>query len=142
MKFKNTEYGDLTNQSIKNSINVKSKFLTSLEGCPEKIQGYFTCENNELTSLKGRPKYLTGTFNCTKNKNLKNVKEQIIKNQIKAFSYYTDEGEFTFHKIKEEFEEYGKKLEKEKNKKESEMLLEKKKKIKSQINKKDYGLSI
>ncbi len=152
MKFKNTEYGDLTNQLIKKPINVKSKFLTSLEGCPleiddifncsynlltslnfspksingffschhnkleslegspKSINGSFYCNNNKLKSLKGAPKLITGEFNCENNYELKNVKEQIIENQIKARRYITDEGIFDFSKIKNEFEEFENKI--------------------------------
>ncbi len=124
MKFKNTEYGDLTNQSIKNSINVKSKFLTSLEGCPKKVNGNFDCYHNKLTSLeyspeivnglffcsynklkilKGNVKEINGVFNCENNPNLKNVREEIIKYGIKANYYETDYGFFDFKDIEEEF---------------------------------------
>lgn len=42
--------------------------LTSLDGCPKKIAGYFDCSFNKLTTLKGAPKEIGGEFNCAYNK--------------------------------------------------------------------------
>mgnify|MGYP000299439131 CR=1 FL=1 len=49
-------------------------------------------------------------FNCEKNPELKNIKQQIIENQIEAKYYSTDEGEFVFEEIRIEFEEYLEKI--------------------------------
>lgn len=113
MKFSETIYGDLSNKKINKKISV---------------------EINELTSLEGSPKEIGTLFNCQYNKNLKNIKHQIIKYQIKAKYYLTDEGEFTFSFIEKDFFEYAKKLE----------LKKEQQKIKQQIikNNNDYGLSI
>ena len=58
----------------------------------------------------------------------------MIKYQIKANYYITDEDTFKFDDIKEEFENYGNYLLKEKEKKIN--------KMKSIINENNYGLSI
>ena len=42
--------------------------LTSLEGCPEKVDGDFYCHYNQLTSLKGCPKEVSSDFYCYHNK--------------------------------------------------------------------------
>jgi len=42
--------------------------LSTLEGCPEKVGGDFSCGNNQLTSLRGCPEWVGGNFNCSKNK--------------------------------------------------------------------------
>jgi hypothetical protein len=41
--------------------------LTSLEGCPERVNYWFWCYNNDLTSLEGCPKYVNGSFACNNN---------------------------------------------------------------------------
>lgn len=42
--------------------------LTSLRGCPLRVEGSFDCHNNELTSLEGAPRYVGLNFTCTENK--------------------------------------------------------------------------
>lgn len=42
--------------------------VTSLEGAPKKVNGYFHCGGNELTSLEGAPKKVGGSFYCDNNK--------------------------------------------------------------------------
>lgn len=107
--------------------------LISLEGSPEEIGGGFYCHsNNKLSSLEYRPKIIKKTFNCINNPELKNVKKQIIKYQIKAREYWTDEGNFKFDDIKEEFYLYRKNKQEKINK-------EYKKKI---FNQEDYGISL
>ena len=117
--------------------------LTTLKYCPEEIKGYFSCPNNNLKSLEYCPKFIKESFDCSGNPELKNVKEQIIKYQIKAKKYFTDDVfMFDFEDIKEEFEKYGNYL----LKKEQNRLKQKTKEniqvIKQKINNKDYGLSI
>ncbi len=53
MKFKDTDYGDLTGQHYNGNIHVINKQLTSLEGAPKTIQGYFDCSHNDLKTLEG-----------------------------------------------------------------------------------------
>ena len=42
--------------------------LTSLEGAPRKVGGDFACNDNKLTSLKGAPSEVGGNFDCSGNK--------------------------------------------------------------------------
>jgi len=42
--------------------------LTSLEGAPASVGGYFSCTNNYLTSLEGAPSSVGDYFNCYNNK--------------------------------------------------------------------------
>ena len=53
--------------------------LTSLEGCPEKVGGGFSCSYNQLTSLKGCPKEVGGSFYCHDNQltSLKGCPEKV-----------------------------------------------------------------
>ena len=152
MKFKDTFYGDLTNKKHYNSLKIKNKNLSSLEGCPlfthnfdcsdnnletlkyspEYILGDFNCSNNKLKSLKSNLKEIGGNFDCRNNSDLKNIKKQIIENQIEAEKYTTDDGVFTFGDIKEEFENYQIKLEKIEK-------LNKMKLNKQRLNNQDYG---
>ena len=47
-------------------------------------------------------KKIKGSFDCRSNKNLKNIKQQLIEYEIEAETYYTDEGFFSFEEIKKE----------------------------------------
>ena len=67
MKFKDTEYGDLTGQHYDGDINVSHNKLTSLEGAPKSVLGYFYCSNNNLKSLEGGPEEVGGVFFCYNN---------------------------------------------------------------------------
>lgn len=49
-------------------IYCSAKQLTSLEGAPRKVTGYFHCNDNELTTLKGGPQHVDGSFMCSGNK--------------------------------------------------------------------------
>jgi hypothetical protein len=42
--------------------------LTTLEGSPKRVSGYFYCNNNNLTTLEGSPKRVSGYFDCSFNK--------------------------------------------------------------------------
>jgi len=68
VKFKDTKYGDLSGQDYKGDISVIGMQLTSLEGAPKTVNGYFYCSENMLFSLKGAPKNITSNFDCSKNK--------------------------------------------------------------------------
>lgn len=127
-------YGDLSGRDVKYLIDVDPQSkniskLTSLEGAPNSCDRFyahnnmltdlkgapkkclsFMCDSNPtLTSLEGAPTDIKEYFSCRDNPQLKNVKEQIMKYRIKASSYETDEGDFKFKDIKEEFEMYPKK---------------------------------
>ena len=67
MKFKDTEYGDLTGQYFKGDLYVSDMGLTSLEGAPKTVTGIFSCKNNNLTSLKHCPSMIGGNFDCSNN---------------------------------------------------------------------------
>ena len=77
---------------------------------PEKIEGNFDCSYNNLTSLQYAPKDIGEVFDCRYNYDLKNIKQQIIENQIKAKTYITDLANFDFETIKKEFFEYQNKI--------------------------------
>jgi len=68
----NCDFNKLTNLKylplIGESISCEGNQLTSLEGCPSKINGDLYCNNNQLTSLKGGPDYIDGNFVCVNNK--------------------------------------------------------------------------
>ena len=44
-----------------------SNYLSSLEGCPNRVGGEFDCKFNEITSLEGCPKSVGGDFYCYDN---------------------------------------------------------------------------
>lgn len=56
--------------------------LTSLRGCPKKIEGCFNCTYNKLTTLKGAPREIRGNFYCNNNKltSLEGAPELVTKN--------------------------------------------------------------
>ncbi len=115
---------------IYKSFDCSENKLTSLKYSPEKVEEDFDCECNNIETLEYCPKKIGAFLKCKNNPKLKNIKEQIIKYQIEARRYWTDEGTIYFKDIKKEFEEFGKKLLKQQKKQE--------------INKKsiDYGFSI
>jgi hypothetical protein len=43
------------------------QYLTSLEGSPEYVSGYFSCYSNHLRSLKYAPKFVGDDFDCSHN---------------------------------------------------------------------------
>ena len=49
------------------SFNCRNMLLTSLEGAPQYVGGYFDCSYNQLTTLKGAPQSVSGTFYCNDN---------------------------------------------------------------------------
>lgn len=166
-------YGDWSKKIYKEDIFVTNNNITSLEGSPLEVIGTFDCRNNKLislehrpkkvsydfycsgnnlTSLEHRPKIIGGDFLCSYNKII-NIKQEVIKNQVKAKNYVTDEGVFTFKEIKEEFEKYKNKLKEQTKKilkenkelklKEEKELKEKKILITNKLNKiknADFGL--
>jgi hypothetical protein len=58
----------MESQQIKHPIDDNQ--LTSLEGAPQSVGGYFSCSNNHLTSLKGAPQSVDGVFYCYNNPKL------------------------------------------------------------------------
>jgi len=67
MKFKDTEYGDLTGKIYNKDIYVSHMNLTSLEGSPNEANGNFQCNDNDLKTLKGAPKVVKYNFWCQNN---------------------------------------------------------------------------
>jgi len=65
MKFKDTKYGDLTGQHYDSHIDVTGLGLTSLEGAPKSLNGWFICKDNQLTTLEGAPKIVGAAFSCS-----------------------------------------------------------------------------
>ena len=94
---------------IKGNFDCSSNEFKNLVGGPTQVYGYYSCGfNDKLVSLEGAPTYVETLFNCAKSPNLKNPKEQILKYKIKATMYFTDEGNFYYDDIKDEFEQYQK----------------------------------
>jgi hypothetical protein len=60
----------LTFNEVKGKFNCRSSNLTTLEGCPKKVQSNFYCYDNKLTSLEHSPKIVEGNFYCRDNDNL------------------------------------------------------------------------
>ena len=111
MKFKDTEYGDLTGKVYNDSISVP-KNVTSLEGCPKEVIGsYFSCTDNpNLKSLEFAPKIISGQFACY-DIGVDDILGEIIKYQIKAKNYYIrNNGKWMhpdFEEIQDKFDAEG-----------------------------------
>lgn len=133
---KNLEKLTKQKKEIKGDFDCSHNNLTSLEGCPEIVLANFNCSYNNLSSLKYSPRVIYLAFDCTGNKELKNIKEQVIKYGIKASIYRTDEGEFIYANVEKEIKQYKKQKLKEINN------LKKVKENIKIINKNDYGLGI
>ena len=88
---------------VTGDYSCSSNELTSLEGSPQTVGGDFNVSDNKLKTLKGAPSKIEGVFRCVNNPNLKNVKDEIINNNIRAMRYNTDEGTFTYDDFKEDF---------------------------------------
>lgn len=89
MKFKDTEYGDLSGTVFDGNMSVSKKNISSLEGAPKEVKGYFDCTGNpNLNSLQYAPKQIKGQF-AIYDVGIKDIKSEIIKNQIYANNYYT-----------------------------------------------------
>ena len=51
----------------KGKFTVFNSKMTSLHGCPKRVDGEFVCSDNLLTNLKGCPKYVGDNFDCSYN---------------------------------------------------------------------------
>lgn len=123
--FKDTSYGDMTGQTTKEYIKCNFNALTSLEGAPEVVENTFACSSNRLTSLLHGPKYVSrdywansndlvsleggplsvrGTFTIRDNPTLLKPLDQIVKYNIRAKEYKTDEGTYTWEEVSHLFE--------------------------------------
>ena len=49
---------------VDKTLNLCINTLTSLEGCPREVRGYFICELNKLQSLKYAPEIVGRDFKC------------------------------------------------------------------------------
>lgn len=49
------------------NLNVGGRGLTSLNGAPRRVEGYFDCQGSRLTSLDYAPEYVGKSFNCCNN---------------------------------------------------------------------------
>lgn len=52
---------------IRGNFDCSSNHLSSLRGCPRKVDGFFNCSFNKLTSLEGSPEKVKGGFYCGSN---------------------------------------------------------------------------
>jgi len=57
----------LTFNEVKGNFTCSYNNLTTLEGCPIKIDGSFDCSFNRLTSLEHSPEIVEGDFKCWSN---------------------------------------------------------------------------
>ena len=64
---------------VNGSFSCSNNNLTSLKGCPEYVGGAFHCSKNKLTTLEYCPKYIGDDFYCSYNKltSLKGCPEQV-----------------------------------------------------------------
>lgn len=68
MQFKDTIYGDLTNQIYNGKIHIFGNNLKSLYGSPKEVLNDFNRSNNSLEYLIFSPKKVIGDFDITYNK--------------------------------------------------------------------------
>jgi len=55
-------------------LTASANELTTLEGCPKYVGGYFCCSANLLTSLEGGPEKVGGDYSCSYNQQLSSLK--------------------------------------------------------------------
>lgn len=102
--FSDTKYGNLTGEVYNGNIDVRGTDISSLKGSPRTVYGSFNCGSlKHLTSLEYAPKEISNTFHCT-NSGIVDGKAQIIKYQIKADTYYTNEEVLFYNEIEKEME--------------------------------------
>ena len=58
---------DFSNIRVTNNCFFHGNQLTSLQGAPQTVGGYFSCNDNQLTSLQGAPQTVGGDFYCSGN---------------------------------------------------------------------------
>lgn len=66
ISYQNLNYIPIQFREV-NTFICSENSLTSLKGCPFKVDNYFSCARNELTSLKYCPSGYIHTFNCSFN---------------------------------------------------------------------------
>lgn len=52
---------------VKGNFQCRANVLTTLEGCPDWVGGWFYADNNKLRNLVGGPNHVGGTYDCSKN---------------------------------------------------------------------------
>ena len=52
---------------VEGNFSCEDNQLTSLEGAPREVGGNFSCRNNQLTTLEGAPQKVEGNFSCRDN---------------------------------------------------------------------------
>lgn len=52
---------------ILGDFDISDNYLTSLKGCPKKVEGSFNCSLNFLNSLKGGPVSVSNSYSCSNN---------------------------------------------------------------------------
>ena len=111
-------------------ISFSNNPLVSLKGLPERIRSNLFVDNTNIKNLEGIPSFIGGQLECCKNSHLESLYSghklvkingifdcskcpklldpigEIIRNQIKADRYMTDNGNFDFDFIEKEFESY------------------------------------
>ena len=120
---------DFFPNKVTGDITITGNPLTSLVGLPDEVEGGLFCVHTNIKDLVGIPtiskscvmvggpnleSLYTGKgtivvkdyFDCTESPKLKDPKQEIIENQIKALKYVTDYGTFTFKSIEREFVAY------------------------------------
>jgi hypothetical protein len=60
----------LTFNEVKRYFDCRFNNLTTLEGCPKKVNGNFICGFNKLTSLEYSPEIVVGIFRCEFNRHI------------------------------------------------------------------------
>ena len=99
MKFKDTEYGDLTGKVYDGTITLNNVGLTSLEGAPKEVTGAFCVPNNKLKSLEHCPTKIRGALWCEGNLiGPEDFKREIVKYKILASNYINGDEDSTFYK--------------------------------------------
>ena len=75
IKLKEITNGLFVFGTIQGCVDLEGTQITSLEGSPREVQGFFDCSYcQHLTSLEGSPDFVRDSFYCTGNSKLKSLK--------------------------------------------------------------------
>ena len=75
VKLKEITNGMFVFGTIRGCVDFEGTQITSLEGSPREVQGFFDCSYcQSLTSLEGSPDFVRDSFYCTGNSKLKSLK--------------------------------------------------------------------
>jgi hypothetical protein len=76
IKLKELTNGLFVFGTIQGCVDLEGTQISSLEGSPRKVFGFFDCSHcKNLTSLKGSPELVTQNFYCNNNPKLKSLKD-------------------------------------------------------------------